>query len=79
MTIWTNQSGQYRDEDENSLETDRFERITHRREGECPVRSHASRSRARMRSRGGPGARRKAREFNGANRRGRPRYTSFAM
>ncbi len=78
MTTWINPADRYRQDDE-TLELDRFERIEHRRDGECPVRSHASRIKAKMRSRGGPAARRKAREFNGSNRRGRHRQmaTSF--
>jgi hypothetical protein len=64
-------------EDDRSLdqwaelpELDRFERIGRPRHGEFPVRSQASQTRARMRSRGRAGARRKARGFNGAHRRG---------
>jgi hypothetical protein len=67
MTIWTQQSDDYR-LDAND-DAPRFERITHRQGGECPVRAHASRTRARMRSLGGPSARRKSRAFNGAHRR----------
>ena len=55
--------------DDNATEFNRFERISHRRDGDCPVRSHLSRTRARMRSLGGPSARRKSRAFNGAHRR----------
>ena len=69
MTTWINPADRYQ-QDDDTLELDRFERITHRRDGDCPVRSHASRTKAKMRSLGGAGARRKAREFNGANRRG---------
>jgi len=69
MTIWTQQSGNYRDESDELQEQDRFERISYRRDGECPVRSHASRTRARMRSRGGAAARQKGRTINGAHRR----------
>lgn len=76
MTIWTNQSGDYengRDELEN---VDRFERISHRQQGACPVRSHAARTRAVMRSRGGPGSRKKGRSINGAHRRCRYKHVS---
>ena len=66
MTIWTKQSESFRIDGEKSLEFDRFERISHRRQGECPVRSHLSRTRARMRSRGGAAARRKAQAYHGA-------------
>jgi hypothetical protein len=53
-----------------------FERFRYRSHGEYPVRSHASRSRAKMRSLGGAAARRKARTFNGVNRRGRSKYSN---
>jgi hypothetical protein len=79
MTIWTNQSGSFSSEVDDPQEFDRFERISHRQHNECPVRSHASRTRARMRSRGGPGARRKGRSINGAHRRGRHVYHSPAF
>ena len=70
MTIWTKQSESFPIDGDESLEFDRFERISHRRQGECPVRSHLSRTRARMRSRGGPAARRKAQAYHGAAHRG---------
>jgi hypothetical protein len=54
---------------DDNAEFSRFERISHRRDGDCPVRSHLSRTRARMRSLGGPSARRKSRAFNGSHRR----------
>jgi hypothetical protein len=76
MTLWTNQSDGSYDEVDDSQVFDRFERFSHRSHGECPVRSHASRTRARMRSRGGPGARQKARGFNGAHRRTRTKQAS---
>lgn len=69
MTIWKRQSDVCQMNDDNAPEFTTFERITHRRDGDCPVRSHMSRTRARMRSRGGPAARRKSRIFNGAHRR----------
>lgn len=74
MTIWTQQSGSYRDDELDGGE--RFERISHRQQGACPVRSHTSRTKAMMRSRGGPGARQKARSINGAHRRSRYKHTS---
>jgi hypothetical protein len=55
-----------------------FERFRHRSHGEFPVRSQAARTRAKMRSRGGAGARRKAHTFNGVNRRGRSKYSNYA-
>lgn len=75
MTLWTNQSGSYADDADTLENLDRFERISHRQQGACPVRSHNSRTRARMRSRGGPGARQKARSINGAHRRSRYKQT----
>ncbi len=76
MTLWTASSGDYAD-DANELDNlDRFERISHRQQGACPVRSHNSRTKALMRSRGGPGARQKARTINGAHRRSRYKHTS---
>ena len=59
-----------------SLDADRFERFTHRRGGDFPVRSHASRTRAKMRGRATPAARSKSRSFNGPNRRGRGKQWS---
>jgi hypothetical protein len=50
---------------------DRFERFTYRSAGEFPVRSHAARSRAKLRGRATAASRTKARSFNGPNRRGR--------
>ena len=76
MTIWTNHTGSNRVAYDAFEELDRFERISHRRQGECPVRSHTSRTRARMRSRGGPGARQRSRSVNGAHRRSRYKYIS---
>ena len=75
MTIWTNQASRYGDVGDFQ-ELDRFERINHRQQGACPVRSHNARTRANMRSRSGPGARRKARAINGAHRRGRNKQLS---
>jgi hypothetical protein len=76
MTVWTNQSDSFADELDN---LERFERISHRQQGACPVRSHNSRTRAQMRSRGGPGARHKARTINGAHRRSRYKRASFSF
>ncbi len=75
MTIWTNQSAGFVGEAEEFEGLGRFERISHRQQGACPVRSHASRTKAMMRSRGGPGARQKARSINGAHRRSRYKRT----
>jgi hypothetical protein len=77
MTVWTNQSGRYESESEELENLKSFERISHRQQGACPVRSHASRTKALMRSLGGPGSRQKARSMNGAHRRSRYKRTSF--
>ena len=69
MTIWTTNYDGYR-QDDDAPEFERFEKFSHRRQGDCPVRAHASRIRGRLRSRGGAAARQKARSFNGPNRRG---------
>ena len=69
MTVWTNQSGRYESEFDEPDNHKNFERISHRQQGACPVRSHASRTKALMRSRGGPRSRQKARSINGAHRR----------
>lgn len=53
------------------FDTERFERFRYTRNGECPVRSHASRTRGRMRSRATAAYSRKMRTINGAHRRGR--------
>lgn len=79
MTIWSNPADNSRQDYDEMIELERFERITHRRDGACPVRSHASRIKAQVRSRGGASARRKAREFNGVNRRGRHRQMAVAF
>ena len=53
-------------------EFDRFERFTYRSRGDAfPVRSHAARKRAKVRSRATHASREKSRSFNGSNRRGR--------
>jgi len=55
---------------DDSGEFERFERFTYRRDGEFPVRSHSAQTRGKLRSRSTAAARRKARTFNGVNRRG---------
>jgi hypothetical protein len=62
---------------EDSWELGGMERFTYRRTHEFPVRAHAARTRARMRSRGTATARRKARSFNGSNRRGRGKQFKY--
>jgi hypothetical protein len=54
-----------------------IERIRHRGRAEFPVRSHASQTRAKLRSRATPAAKRKARSFHGANYRGSHRHWSL--
>lgn len=61
----------YEPQSDETLDAERFERFSHRREGDFPVRSHSSRTRAKMRGRATPAARSKSRSFNGSNRRGR--------
>jgi hypothetical protein len=56
---------------DDASEFERFERFTYRSRGEFPVRSHAARTRAKMRDRGTSASRTKAKSFNGVNRRGR--------
>lgn len=52
----------------NAPEFAQFERITHRRDGHCPVRAHASRLRAQMRSKS-HSRRGTGHTVNGAHRR----------
>ena len=59
-----------------ALDDQRFERFSHRRGGDFPVRSHAARTRAKMRGRATAAGRNKARSFNGSNRRGRGKQWS---
>jgi hypothetical protein len=59
---------------EDFADAGRIERFSCRRRGEFPVRAHAARTRARMRSRASSSTRRKAAAFNGANRRGKGKY-----
>jgi hypothetical protein len=60
----------YQDHYDDSAEFERFERFTYRRGGEFPVRSHSAQTRGKLRSRSTAAGRRKARTFNGVNRRG---------
>ena len=76
MIALMNESDRYQDQFTDFAEADRFERFTYRRSGEFPVRSHAARTRGKMRSRG-HGARHKAGTFNGVNRRGRKKLWSW--
>ena len=64
------------DENDDSAEFERFERFTYRRGGEFPVRSHSAQTRGKLRSRSTAAGRRKARTFNGVNRRGTGRRYS---
>jgi hypothetical protein len=78
MIASTTDTARYESQFDESLDADRFERFTHRRGGDFPVRSHASRTRAKMRGRATPAARSKSRSFNGSNRRGRGKFFSPA-
>jgi hypothetical protein len=71
MIATVNESHRYDCQFEDGVENDHFERFTYRSRGEFPVRSHAARSRAKLRGRATAASRQKARSFNGANRRGR--------
>ena len=71
MIASMNETTRYEPQFENAIDAERFERFTYRRGGDFPVRSHGSRSRAKMRDRATPAGRAKARSFNGVNRRGR--------
>ena len=71
MIASTNDNFRYEPQFDETLDADRFERFSHRRGGDFPVRSHASRTRAKMRDRGTSASRSKSRSFNGSNRRGR--------
>ena len=77
MIAFLSEDDRYQNEFDDSAEFETFERFTYPRRGEFPVRSHAARTRGRMRSRGSAAARCKARSFNGVNRRGRGKYLSL--
>jgi hypothetical protein len=70
MIASTKTIDQHQDQYDDCAEFDRFERFTYRRGGEFPVRSHSAQTRAKLRSRSTAAGRRKARTFNGVNRRG---------
>ena len=65
------ETDRYEPQFDDSFEDARFERFSHRRGGDFPVRSHSARTKARMRGRATSAGRNKARSFNGVNRRGR--------
>ncbi len=71
MIATINDSHRFDSQFDEASEAQRFERFTYRQRGEFPVRSHAARTRAKMRGRGTSAARTKAHSFNGVNRRGR--------
>ena len=64
-------TSRYESQFDGSLDDVRFERFSYRSGGDFPVRSHASRTRAKMRGRATAAARSKSRSYNGSNRRGR--------
>jgi hypothetical protein len=70
MSAFSHETYRHQNEFDDSPEFEPFERFTYRRGGEFPVRSHAARTRGRLRSRGGVAARHKAAAYNGVNRRG---------
>jgi hypothetical protein len=76
MIATLNKIDRYQNTWDECEEAGRFERFTYRKGGDFPVRSHTARTRAKMRSLGGPAARRKAHMFNGVNRRGRTKYSN---
>ncbi len=76
MIASMNETSRYEPQFDELSDADRFERFSHRRGGDFPVRSHAARTRAKMRGRATSAARNKARSFNGANRRGRGKQWS---
>jgi hypothetical protein len=71
MIVSQNDTHRYDSQFDDASDSDRFERFTYRSRGEFPVRSHAARTRAKMRDRGTSASRSKSRSFNGSNRRGR--------
>jgi hypothetical protein len=71
MIASTLETARYEPQFDDTMDADRFERFTYRRDGDFPVRSHGSRTRAKMRGRSTPAGRNKSRSFNGSNRRGR--------
>jgi hypothetical protein len=78
MIATTSETSRYEPQFDEMIDADRFERFTYRREGDFPVRSHGSRTRAKMRGRSTPAGRNKSRSFNGSNRRGRGKLHSWA-
>jgi hypothetical protein len=71
MIASQNDTHRYDSQFDEVSDDNRFERFTYRSRGEFPVRSHAARTRAKMRDRGTSASRSKSRTFNGSNRRGR--------
>jgi len=71
MIANSNDTHRYDSQFDEASEGNSFERFTYRSRGEFPVRSHAARTRAKMRDRGTSAFRTKSRSFNGSNRRGR--------
>jgi hypothetical protein len=76
MIAISNESHRYETQFDDAADSERFERFTYSHQGDFPVRSHAARSRAKMRGRGTAASRNKARSFNGVNRRGRGKQWS---
>ena len=78
MIASTLETARYEPQFDETMDADRFERFTYRRDGDFPVRSHGSRTRAKMRGRSTPAGRNKSRSFNGSNRRGRGKLFGHA-
>jgi hypothetical protein len=78
MIASTFETSRYEPQFDEMAEADSFERFTYRRDGDFPVRSQGSRTRAKMRGRSTPAGRNKSRSFNGSNRRGRGKLHSWA-
>jgi hypothetical protein len=79
MTYWTNRPDRCDEAGDDSCDLNRLKRNSHHRQKEFPVRSHTSRTRARMRARSFAIARRKSYPINGAHRRGSGRFFSSAF
>ncbi len=78
MIATTFETSRYEPQFDEMTDTGRFERFTYLHEGDFPVRSHSSRTRAKMRGRSTPAGRNKSRSFNGSNRRGRGKLHCWA-
>jgi hypothetical protein len=78
MIATTYDSHRYENQFEDLSEDTNFERFSYRDRAEFPVRSQASRTRARMRGRATAAGRNKVKSFHGVNRRGRGKQWTLA-